>query len=206
MAIAPDQVYADSEWLRSNPALISKFSQILTNYGIVPDAATLAKYGLSGLFDPSVSAAAASNPYSTAALLKNRLSGDLTNNATTANRHGALFSGAFKNMQDASGRGYQQSYAQAGAQQLSDLLGVQGSQNDLYNSIFGRLLSTQQQQQAAAAAAAAPAAAAPATIGAGLPVPQTPYTRTGPETPMASWAPFTPTKPKISTGFAGRAL
>lgn len=192
MAVTPDQVYADPEWLRANPGLISKFSQILTDYGIVPDAATLAQYGLGSLFDPSVSAAATKNPYSKAALLKNQLSGDLTNNATSANARGALFSGAFQNMQDASGRAYQQNYAGLGSQELGGLLGLQGNQNDLYNSIFGRLLSN----PVAADTTAYPQASQPAAVGAGLPVPQTPYNRTGPETPMASWKPFTTTPAK----------
>lgn len=201
MAVTPDQVYGDSEWLRTNPSLVSRFSQILTNYGIVPDAATLGRYGLSSLFDPNVSAAASNNPYSTAALLKNQLSGQLSGNAQTANSHGALFSGAFQNMQDQSGREYQQQYAQAGAKQLSDLLGVQGDQNDLYNSIFGRKLN---EAAAAVPDTTAYPAVAPAAIGAGLPQPQQVYNRTGPETPGSVWKPFTaPKKPK---GFAGRAL
>lgn len=141
MAVTPDQVFGDSQWLHDNPALIAKFSQILINSGIVPDAATLGKYGLSGLFDPSSAAAAANNPYSTAALLKNQLTGALTNNATSANSHGALFGGAFRNMQAASGRDYQQNYAKAGADELSGLFGVQGEQGTLYDTIFGRLIS-----------------------------------------------------------------
>lgn len=209
MAVTADQVYGDSQWLRENPGLISKFSQILTQYGIVPDQATLAQYGLSSLFDPNISQAAQANPYSTAAQLRNRLSGALTNNATNANAHGALFSGAFQNMQDASGRSYQQDYSNAGAQELSGLLGVQGDQANLYNSIFGRLLS----QPVAPDTTAYPQASQPAAIGAGLPVPQQPYNRTGPETPSAAWAPFTPAKPKARGGqakavggFASRAL
>lgn len=202
MAVTPDQVYGDAEWLRSNPALVSKFSQILINSGIIPDAATLSKYGLSSMFDPSVSSAAANNPYSEAAQLKNQLSGSLTGNAHAANRRGGLFSGAFKNMQDQSGRDYQQAYATAGANTLSGLLGVQGEQNSLYNSIWGRRLNDATQVDPNTSVG--PVAAAPAVIGAGLPQPQGAYVRTGAETPMASWKPFTPTKKK--TGFAGRAL
>lgn len=141
MAVTPDQVYGDSEWLRSNPALISKFSQILLSSGIVPDAQTLQRYGLSGLFDPSVSAGATNNPYSTAALLRGQLKTNLTNNGTNANAHGMLFSGAFQNTQDQAGSDYQKAYSQAGTDELNSLMGVQGQQNDLYNSVFGRLLS-----------------------------------------------------------------
>lgn len=198
MPVTPDQVYGDSEWLRSNPALIAKFSQILINSGIVPDAATLGRYGLSSLFDPATSAAAANNPYSTAATLKNTLSGSLSSNAHTANAHGGLFSGAFQNMQDQSGRDYQRSYAGAGASTLSDLLGIGGQQNDLYNSIFGRKQSEAAAAQAAADAAYTPPAAAPAAIGAGLPVPQQAYNRTGPETPGQVFKPPPKKKPTFA--------
>lgn len=204
MAVTSDQVYGDSEWLRSQPGFAAKFSNLLVNSGIIPDAATLQKYGLADLFDPATSAAAANNPYSTAALLKNHLSGSLSANGTRAAGHNALFSGAFQNMQDQAGRDYQQSYSQAGAQGLSSLLGIQGDRESLYNSIFQRKLN---EPVAADPTVYAPAVApAPAFApvagpqGLGIPVPQGPYVRTGPE---AGWA-TTPVKKK--TGFASRAL
>lgn len=194
MAVTDQQVYADPEWLRAQPGLIARFSQILTNSGIIPDAATLSAYGLSGMFDPNVSAAAAANPYSTAAQLKRTLSSTLNQNNTRAGASNMLFSGAFQNLQDQAGRDYQQAYSTAGANTLSQLLGIKTDQENVYNSVYGRLLS----QPVTPDTTVYPAAATP-TIGAGLPQPQTTYTRTGPETPMSSWQPFTPKKPKPVT-------
>lgn len=205
MAVTPDQVYGDSEWLRAQPNFVAKFSQLLTNSGIVPDASTLQRYGLSDLFDPATSAAAANNPYSTAAQLKNHLSATLTDNGAAASAHNALFSGAHENMQDQAGRDYQQGYATAGAQGLSDLLGVAGDRESLYNTIFQRKLA----EPVAADPTVYTPPVAPAPVagpsGLGIPVPQQAYQRTGPE---AGWkAPATTKKiaaPK--TSFASRAL
>lgn len=201
--MALDTVYGDPQWQHDNPSLISKFSQLLVNSGIIPDAGTLQRYGLSGLFDPTVATAAASNPYSTAALLKNQLSGSLTANGTTAASRGALFSGAFQNMQDQAGRNYQQAYAQAGANTLSGLLGIQGQQNDLYNTIFQRQANAPVAPDATAYSAPA---ASTATMGAGMPVPQTPYQRTGPETPGAVTRPPKARTAAPRAGFSARAL
>lgn len=141
MAVTPDQVYGDAEWLRQQPGLRQRFSQILINSGIVPDAQTLQQYGLGDLYDANTSVAAVNNPYSTARMLQNKLQGTLTNNATRAGAHGAIFSGAAQNAQDQAGRDYQQAYSQAGANELGGLLGLKGDQENLYNTVYGRLLA-----------------------------------------------------------------
>jgi hypothetical protein len=205
MAVTPDQVYGDSRWLQAQPGFRNRFSQILLNTGIVPDQATLDQYGLGSLFDPSQSAAAANNPYSIAKLLQNRLSGTLTNNATTANARGGLFSGAFQNSQDQAGRDYQQAYSQAGSRELSDLLGIQGDQSNLYGSIWTDYANRPVAPDPTVYPPAPTITPGSAGVGGntGIPVPQTPYYRTGPE------AGGNVVKKKISSvvsGSAGRAL
>lgn len=141
MAVTPDQVYGSSQWLAAQPGYANRFSMLLKQYGIIPDAGTLAKYGLSDYFSQDDATAAQNNPYSIAAQLKNTLSGSLTNNATNANSHGALFSGAFKNMQDASGRDYTKNYALAGDAELGGFADIQGDKSNLYSTIYGNLLA-----------------------------------------------------------------
>lgn len=196
-----DQVYGDAQWLKENPALIAKFSQLLTQYGIVPDQATMQKYGLGNLFDPNSAQGAQNNPYSVAALLKNQLSGALTGNATSANARGALFSGAFQNMQDQSGRNYQQSYAKAGQDELAGLFGIQGQQNDLYNTIFGRLLANPVAPDSTATPAP-PAATPPGKTVIPQGNPQGPYGYYGPGGGGQAWNPPTPKK-KMSNVVVG---
>jgi hypothetical protein len=207
VAVTSDQVYGDSEWLHAQPGFKNQFSQLLMQYGIVPDAATLAQYGLSDMFDPAQATAAANNPYSVAAQLKNTLSGSLTNNATSANSHGALFSGAFANMQDAAGRDYTKNYSLAGQSELGGLGALQTSQGDLYDSIWKRLMDA---PPVAAAPGPDPGAiqtpgnmpvGTPIGVGTATPIPQGPYIRTGPE--AGSVAPVAPKKPKPIVGGMG---
>lgn len=196
-------VYGTSAWQVGHANNTARFADVLRRYGLVPDAATLSQYGLSGLFDPNTSANAAANPNSILAALGRARDTGFHSNLHAASAHNALGSGAALNAADQVGRDYQSNVGQAGSDELSALLGLGGDESTLYQTIFGDLLNRPQPdpnlslptpppQQISVPQGVASGA------GTGIPTPQTPYVRTGPE---AGWTPPKPPKPGV---FGGR--
>lgn len=177
-------VFGTSAWQTGTAGLTSKFSGVLRKYGIVPDSATLSQYGLSGLFDPNQSANALANPDSIFNKLGRARDTGFTSNLHTANSHNALFSGAALNSADQVGRDYASNVGQAGQDELDALMGVGGEAGNLYQTVFGDLLNRPVAADPTVYPTSSPSSGG--TIGAGRPVPQQPYIRTGPETPGAT--------------------
>ena len=204
VAPSPQQVYADPQWTRATNLGTSQISQLLMQYGITPDQGALNAAGIGDMYDPSVLAGAQANPYSIAHQLQNTRDAAYTNNATSANARGGLFSGAFQNMQDQAGRNYQQAYSTDAADLLGKITGIGMQREGLYGQISQQLMANQPTADPTVSTASAyqPAAGVATGAGTGYPTPQQAYTRTGPE---AGWAtPAPPTvkalpMPKVST-------
>lgn len=178
MAFDPNsnQVTTDPEYLLQNPQYIKQAHDLLVKYGIIPSSG----FGADAATQQEVEA----NPYSIAALLKKTYAQGLGNNMNTANAHGALFSGAYQNSQLHSLDDYQRNLSGAGTDLQSGLNTISGNRTNTLVDIWQRLSQRNTAVQPDTQVYAPPTTTPPSqNIGAGTPVPQQPYVRTGPETP-----------------------
>lgn len=134
-------VFGTSAWTTGTAGLTARFSNVLRKYGIVPDSATMAQYGIGNLFDPSQAANALANPDSIYNQLGRSRDTGFASQMHQANSHGGLFSGAAKNSSDQVGRDYATNVGRAGQDELDALLGLEGEAGGLYQTIFGDLLN-----------------------------------------------------------------
>lgn len=172
-----NSILTDPEYLLRNPGYIKQAHDLLVKYGIIPTSG----FGADAATAEEVNA----NPYSVAAMLKKGFSTNLSQNGNQANAHGALFSGAYQNNQLHATDDYQRGLSGAATDLQGGLSTISGDRTNTLVDIWNRLSQKTAAPTADTTPYAAPTAppVSPPNIGAGAPVPQTPYIRTGPETP-----------------------
>lgn len=173
-----NSLLTDPEFLLANPGYIKQAHDLLVQYGIIPTATGDASID-SAIADPTTQQEATANPYSVAAMLRKTYAGGLSNNDTNAVSHGAFASGAHENANLHSLDSYQQGLSTAGQNLESGFGTISGNRTNTLVDIWKRLATA---PVTADTTVYGKAAAPPdESIGAGLPVPQQPYQRTGPE-------------------------
>lgn len=188
------QLLTDPTFESATPAFRQQVHDILYNYGISPGSQFAADTGISD---------ASGNPYSVFANLGRSLTQANHNSNNAAGAAGLEESGAAIAAQHANVGSYNQSLASAGAKET-------GALDAAFENYTGKIDPLWANYEVAPAGLAPPTydTSAPGSVGVGgstgRPVPQQPYTRTGPETPSTILGKLVnPKLPKLPQGIGG---
>lgn len=178
-----NQLVSDPRYLAATPAFARSVHDILFNYGFQPTAQQTSDYGVGAIED---------NPYSVANLLvKGHTNADHASE-NAANNAGLAESGAAVGALNANNEAYKENYAKAQAAASGQISSALAGYGNTVGTIFDTL--EQQPAQQAITPQAPIASGTPSGAGTGLPTPQQPYQRSGPE---AGWVSSKLIKPKI---------